>query len=223
MNYRILSLLFILGILSVYGVSHAQSSPEFLVSWRAHTYVPSTYQGKILPVRGSRITAGVSLAEGNRLADISRSEIRWYLNGRLVQSGIGLQQATINLPATSNADNQLQIIVDYKGNELEKTIQIPIANPKITITTSSPSYALQLSNLLSAVPYFFNAVTINDFIFTWTVNGDTILNTVPQPNYLTLQLEPSSNQSIPFLVNAYVQNRLNPQETASRRINITTQ
>ena len=62
------------------AVIFAQAAPEFLVSWRAVGYVPPDYQGKILPNKNSRVEMGFDLIAQNKIADLSRYNISWFLD-----------------------------------------------------------------------------------------------------------------------------------------------
>src|SRR3989338_4500294 len=99
-NYNLkLILILVVGYwLLVVGQAKAQTPPEFLVSWRALNYVPADYQGKIFPTKSTRVEAAFDLIDKNKVADLSRNEIAWYLNNNFLRSGVGLKTIAFDVP-----------------------------------------------------------------------------------------------------------------------------
>lgn len=78
-------------------LAFGQTAPEFLVSWRASNYVPADYQGKILPSKNSAVEIGFDVIDKNKIADLSRHNINWFLGDNLIRSGVGLKKIAVSL------------------------------------------------------------------------------------------------------------------------------
>ncbi|MDP3052725.1 MAG: hypothetical protein Q8N22_02065 [bacterium] len=214
------SFCFLLSVLS----ATAQTASQVLITWQAQSFVPAEYQGKILPASGTNIKLGLELVITNKIQDLSKADIFWYLDGKLLGRGQGLKQ--INFTATKGATNShfVRAAVNYNQQEYDGTADIPIANPKIVIQTPSPannSIPLGKKNDFQAIPYFFNINNLGELLFTWLVNGQTFAN--KGDNLLGLTLTPPipSNQNINIKITA--QNLKNDLELGSKEINLNVQ
>src|SRR3989344_4866664 len=115
------------GCLLSANFAFAQTAPEFMVSWRALNFVPPEYQGKIFPINGTAIEAGFDLIDRGKIADLSKKEIRWFLDGTAIGNGIGKKTASFTVQKTANTVHNLRIeVADYNGTILRKNLAIPI-------------------------------------------------------------------------------------------------
>jgi len=167
-------------LLSIAG-AHAQtaSSPQFLVTWKAsNSYIPSFYQGKALPIPGSKITASLELVSNGKLVDLSSQNIYWYEDEVLVGGGAGVQQVTFSPFGTPPSSLILGVqLPQYSGGYLSRTINIPFVNPVAIIDAPYPNREFS-TNLLAvqAIPFFFYATSSDDLSYSWSVNGQTGAN-----------------------------------------------
>lgn len=203
-------ILFVIGILS-FGFSDvsAQAVPEFMATWKANSYVPPDYLGKVLPTGGTRIDMALELIDNGQLADLSQIEIRWLANNDIVSSGKGLK--TFSFAADQfKGDQTVNITIpSYKGNSLAKKVIIPLAKPEAVIT-GGPS-------LFSALLYFFNISGLSQVQFTWSANGVETPGIGKTPDILNLNLE-NLPKGTEISVGVRAQNVFNALEMANKSI-----
>ena len=180
MNFKFLIIALIFLMAGPALTASSQTAPEFLLTWRAGSYGPSHYQGKILPSPNSSINIAFDLISGGKVADLSKNQVQWIINGKLINSGLGLKNLNIGLDKLSNTQLNLIIKTIYKGVKLEKFIIIPIAKPEVVIETIN-------QNTLRANPYFFNVAEIKQLTFNWVVNGQNPVGAPDLPNILELE------------------------------------
>lgn len=225
---KLIGLIGLIGLISPIGFSaFAQAAPEFLISWRAINYVPADYQGKILPSKGSAISAGFDLIDQNKIVNLSKYNISWYLNGNFLQSGIGLKK--INFTMASALDQTMRITVfNYKNNDLDQIFLIPGAKPEIIISTKTPNDRTARNQMrispqnytFEARPFFFNVSNLNDLRFQWKVNDKIVEGTPANPEFLGLNLTSEGTPretELKLTLNA--SNIANPLELAGKLIN----
>lgn len=220
--YRSLFFTICLTGIAIAFISSAQTAPEFIVSWKAVNYVPSDFQGKIFPTKGSSIIVGFDLLDRNQFANLSRAEIQWNVDGAVVQTGIGTQQIQFQ---SNNNDNQhiVRIAVrNYGATELNYTSTIPIKKPFVVIDAPVPNRRLGLgSTLFQILPYFFNTNNMQNLQFHWFRDGKIITGNTSTPYALTLEISSEGNPvDSNISLSASVQNLLNPIEAANQLLNL---
>lgn len=155
--------------------AHAQSAPEFFVTWRAMGYVSPSYQGKILPTAGTPIEIGFELVDGGKIADISKSTVNVILNGKKVSSGLGLKTAVVaTKPLIMTGGAEIKIVVDkYKGATAETFFTIPLARPEVVIRSPYPGNVVSPGNSsFDALFYYWNVATPDRLTLAWSVNNE---------------------------------------------------
>lgn len=215
----------LIGLISPIGL-FAQTAPEFLVSWRASSYVPADYQGKVLPSSGSRVDIGFDLVDKNKTVDLSRRNITWFLGQNFLRSGVGLKKLSVDL--TDNRTQTVRITVgDYNNEDLDHVFLLPVAEPEAIISVKTPYETarnqtfLPLKNhLLEARPFFFNVSSLGGLQFKWRINGNLVSGEAESPNFLNLDL---ASEGAPQLtevnVSLGVSNLLNDLELAGKSLN----
>ena len=183
-KYLNIALLILVGITASAGT--ARAATEFLVSWRANTFVDAGYAGKILPTHGSRVSLAFELLENGKPADISKNEVKWFIDGNKFDSGIGKRMSVLNLPTlSSNESANIKILVrQYRGADIEKFFTVPVASPEAVIDSRYPQNIIT-SGLNNFTPlfYFWNTNKASNLLVSWTsgdadsqqLNGDNIL------------------------------------------------
>jgi len=221
----IISLVFSFWLLVV-SQTHAQTAPEILASWRAINYVPADYQGKILPSNTSRIEAGFDLIDKNKMADLSKNNISWFLGGNLLNSGIGLKNINFNI--ASNLNQVVRITISgYKENDLDYIFPIPVANPEIIIDTKTSIKTLKNQNYLplksyifEARPFFFNVSNLKELGLKWRLNNRLVEGQAENPEFLKLNLESEGTPKETGLnLSIGASNLFNKLELASKVLN----
>lgn len=221
MNYRsivknIIPLVLVGFLTILFAVSvkaNAQAPLEFLVDWRANTYVPSDYQGKALPTRGSRVDVTFELIDGGRIANISNSEVRWFINFNIQDRGLDKNKFSFTHDPASNRNPVIKIeVLNYKGQTLSHTFTIPISNPEVNIVSYDQRNFI-------AKPYFFNVKDINALNFSWTVNGIPATEELDIPNILSLEI-PAIAEILNIIIDLRAVNKNNNLEFANQILNI---
>ena len=209
----------------------AAAEPQFLVSWRANSYAPEWYQGKILPNRQTLTQINFDLIDNGKIADISKTKIRWYVNNKLrinEQDGLGMQTLQFYPPWSIVVRDTTEIrivVVDYKGETIGKIINIPLAAPEVAIQNFGYTEEIGVGSYkFQANPFFFNIGDINDLAFNWTVNGKLAIDdNIDEPsNILNLEINPGIPANANINVEIDVQKLADKSETARKKIELTT-
>lgn len=158
--------------------------------WSADTYAPFGYEGRTLPTQGSLITI-------NSYLDISGTNPKsltysWFLDGifQEAKSGYGRDSFKFGIRRTAGASHTvlLKVFNESRSFYVEKSINIPIANPEIVVYYRNNSkvnlpYIASAKNFevisdqeisFLALPYFFNVKSIKDLEFTWTLGEKSV-------------------------------------------------
>lgn len=211
---------------SVFSLSSAQTSPEFLVSWRALNFVPADYQGKSLPSKSSMVEIGFDVIDGNKLANLSRSNISWYLGNNQIASGVGMKTISVAIP--TDLDQVIRMTVTgYNGADLDFGFIIPVSKPKIVLSTKTPTITAKnqrflpvRSHLFKAQPFFFNVNNLRDLTFKWQVNSEIVSGTAGNPEFMSMELESNGTpKESQFTVSAAASNINNQLEFGSKSLN----
>jgi len=216
------SLVIIFSIGLTFHALAQTSEPKILLTWRAESYTPPGFMGKILPGVGSRITASLEIIENGSPADISSDTVLWYLDRDLVGRGSGLKTINFNAGDIAGGAHSLRIkIENYRGGDqtILKTINIPVAQPKIVLAAPFPNFEFSTPTIhIKALPFFFAVTHLSDINFAWSVNGEQPVDSA-NPDILdisTAKVARGSNLSI----NLAVQNPKNTLESAIGTINL---
>lgn len=202
--------------------AEAQRETDFLISWQARNYAPPSYLGRLLPARKTILEAAVELTENGRLVNLSGNEIRWFFDGQLQKSGIGMKTVFFVIPDFIPAgDHELEVtVIGFRGRNLEKKIELPIVEPEVVIDAPyvHGKIAAGLNNFY-ALPYYFNISRPIQLIFNWAANNQSITEAGGGSDLLTLDTSTGrSGQPISLRLEAL--SKINQLEVASRLINL---
>ncbi|MBI5220475.1 MAG: hypothetical protein HY978_01400 [Candidatus Liptonbacteria bacterium] len=164
------------------------------VDWRADTYAPSGYAGKVLPVAGSFMEATVFVTETTgQLVDLSKLPIYWYLNDRLLEGGNGKQKIVFLVPEDASRNLKLRARVGgLKNGDAIQTLRLPVAAPDIVIDAPYPSNRFGTTAAeVWARPFFFKIARLGDLGLTWRVNGELVQN-AEHPESLRMEIDPNT-------------------------------
>lgn len=211
-HIRVLSFAF-LALLAFPLLSSAQQTePTFFITWRAQSYVPAGFGGKILPAPSSPVTASFELVQNGKLVNISQETILWYLDRKLIQSGKGLQTISFFTSDVPGFQHGLRARINNfqdKGIIVVKTIQIPVAQSEAVI--AAPFHQNTFSGgsaRVTALPYFFSVQNKSELTFIWEVNGqrpvsgenpdvlDINTGSIPPGQVLNIKLDTSKPGSL---------------------------
>lgn len=204
-------------------IGTVQAETEFMTSWQAKTYVPEWYTGKVLPTYQSFITVGFDLIEDGRVANLSKTAVRWYVDGKLVKNetnGLGIRQIGVFNKKYGGAISNVRIsIPDYKGSLLEKSIDIPIKSPEVVIDV--PYFQKKVARGTStfyAWPFFFNVLTANNLNLQWTVDGSELQTGKADASSLRFTAGSDVNTGSKSAIEASVINGKQPTENIIKKV-----
>lgn len=217
---------FAVSALSFTLLAQAQTSPEFLVSWRATNFVPADYQGKSLPSKSSMVEIGFDVIDGNKPANLSQNNISWYLGNNYVSSGVGMKTIRITIP--TDLDQAVRMtIANYKGSDLDFGFIIPVSKPKLVLSTKTPTQTAKnqrflpvRSHLFEARPFFFNVKNLRDLNFKWQVNNELVTGEAGNPEFMSMDFGSNgSPKESQFSVSVAASNSSNQLEFGSKLLN----
>ena len=225
--FRLFSILIFSFLFLVINQSNAKTEPEFLISWRALNYVPADYQGKIFPTKATQIEVAFDLIDKNKLVDLSKNKIAWYLNNNFLQSGVGLKTIAFKVPVNLNQTVRVAIS-GYKEDTLEKIFLLPVKNPEATLSIKTPAgkilrnrpHLSPTNYLFEARPFFFNVSELKNLKFNWRINDKYLTNESTNPEFFNLNLQSDGpTQETELGISVGINNLLNQLEIASKLIN----
>lgn len=194
-----------------------ESAPQMIISWQAlDSYAPPFFKGKVLPNQNSAINTRLLVLENGQVQDLSQIEIRWYLNGKLIRSGTGLSETQISFDALASRYNQLSVTLrQYKGDDFEKSVALPIHPPKVTVDASNLlNFKTSEELSLFAHPFFFSSKEISNLLFSWLINNQLIEGTGTSGAQVTINLT-QFNSGDTVRLNLEVENLKSTFEKAS--------
>lgn len=186
----------------------------FILTWSANSYVPLSYEGKALPIRGSKIK--VFALPAKKLAqNPDYLYYRWLLDDDVVGWASGVGNSFFQFTASKWAGDyhkiESQILDSQQGATLsQNSIYIKIIDPEVLISSSSNSNYSIIEKVIAktgqnltilAEPLFFNVQKISDLIFNWTLDGQapTSIDEKNQ-NQMTIKI-PAGNLSASIFKN----------------------
>lgn len=186
------------ALLFFFYAGPVQAAPQAIITWQAQTYQPSEYSGKNLPTANAPVIAAVELVNNGKIIDISKSNIGWFQNRRLIDAGVGLKRVLFSADGTDDGV-LIEVNIEYQDGVLTEFARIPLISPKVVINAPYPQRLIGTGlNIFQALPYFFNIKGLNELEFTWSLNGETAANPEDKTDVLklNLNLEPTEAEII---------------------------
>ncbi len=215
----------VLALSFVAPFAHAADGNQLVITWHAsRSYVPPAYEGKALPNQSSQITASVEAFSNGHRADLSKSNVYWYLNDVLMGGGTGIRTNTFTLfgGAGSSAQTLRVEVPDYPGGYLIATTPLPLVDPVVVVNAPYPGGQVSANPfMVSALPYFFNITSPNQLGFSWSVNGQVATN-AENPNDLQVTMGAGTTAGTAFNISLTATNALDSM-SASNQTTLTYQ
>lgn len=190
-----------------------QPTPTLILTWQAHSFVPSSYPGKVLPARDSSVDLALEFIVNGKITPLTDQTVRWTVNDRFLAANTSLTNISFKLDQfTTRTYTVTATVKDYQGQDFQKSVVIRRADPLVVIEAPYLAHTLNTTSAtFTATPYFFTPSQVSDLFFSWAVSGLAIHNQSPK---ITLSLSPQTDpQSLS--VSATITNRLNPVESAN--------
>lgn len=164
-----------LAIVTAHAAVVPAAPATILLTWASDSYVPASYAGARLPTKGSVVTVAAQLLDNHKLTVAPDAEFRWYINNNLVISGAGMTRFTFNTADFTSSGDSYAVEVLARGygeTGVRASINIPLAQPQLIITTPYPGRAVfNDGTIVTALPYYFAIGALRDLAFTWEVRG----------------------------------------------------
>ncbi|MST04319.1 MAG: hypothetical protein EXS49_02005 [Candidatus Pacebacteria bacterium] len=215
-SLKIFSLIIVLGLLLIPKTSNgAFSDPQMIITWKADSFIPHWYKGRAMPIRNSNIKTSLVMVDNGKIIDLSQYEIRWNGDNGIFEKGIGFVNFSFELDKLiSQPQNLTATIVGYNGENIKKTITIPVLKPEIGLETNLNRILIEKGGkaTLRALPFFFNINNESSINIKWTVNGK-ILTKESGEKLVELTVPKFRNER--FAIDLLAENRYQELEIAS--------
>ena len=210
----------IMNFLPPTRVVSGQTANPVIITWQANNYFPADYAGRAAVTPGTPVIASVEIIENNKLVDISKSDIRWYVNDEFKSGGSGLKTFSFITKQRGSGYETLRASVGVGDASFQNSVQINIVQPEVVLDAKSSDKTVrartQLS--LSAIPFFFNVDSLNELSFDWQINNERVSS---NNNEVSVNVGTPNSQfqkSVPVTVT--VKNSGNPYEFGRGFINL---
>ena len=203
------------------GSAKAVPGADGIITWEAETIVPRGYTGKALPVQSSFVRAAFEFIENGKFADLSKRELRWFLDDALFAKGNGLKTTRMRVTAGNNNSHFIRVqITDGRAILFEKSAEIPVVNPRLRIQPPSfDGLIARGAHELRAIPYFFNAKSVDEITFGWNVNGQAASGIgVDEPFKLAFSIPADIASGTPLVISVFAANKNDQTERASKEL-----
>lgn len=172
--------------------------------WSTDSYVPFGYQGRALPTKGSSVTveADLKISGGNP----KNLKYSWFLDDifQEAKSGYGKDDFEFAIRRVEGASHNvlIKIFNESRSFYVEKSIDIPIADPELVIyhknnskvnlpyVSSAKSFEIisDMESAFLALPYFFNIKSLKDLEFEWKLGTKSVKESSLKANIFGLKI-----------------------------------
>lgn len=215
------SFLFVIAfIVFVFLPYPTRAENQIIITWQANNFYPADYPNKALATPNTPVTVAVELVSDNKLVDLSKINITWFLDENLLTRGVGLKETTFTVKKSVGDSYFLRVSLAMKNSTIDNSIRIPINDPVLVIKTSLPERKTKANTTLSleAIPYFFNVSRLTDLSFSWLINGSR--TNAGSDNFLSLEVGAPATGQNQVDITAAAQNILNPLEFVRSKLNL---
>jgi len=163
------------------------ANTDFVLTWSSSSYVPLSYEGKALPIRGSKIKV-FALPTKTLPQNPSYMYYRWLLDDDVVGWANGIGKDTFTFAAEKWSGDYHKVESQILDSQQQTTffqgsVYIKIVNPEILVFDSKNNYRSIVEKIttktnekikLTALPFFFNIKKIADLAFNWQLENQLI-------------------------------------------------
>lgn len=212
--------LFQLSLL-IFPTAKAQTDIQFIPFWRAESYAPPSYAGKVLPTEKTNVMASFELLQSGRFIDLKGKRVVWLFNGDLLKDGVNIKNVTFKNYAYGSSGMNFDVRVFGLGNQvLSYSFTIPTSPPRLVIDSPYEKNNLAEKTLnLVASPYFFNVSDSSRLNFSWMVNGVAPPEgSVSDPSKISISIPEGTPSGTKIDVKAEAKNPVESLESATAEI-----
>jgi len=162
-----------------------QTPPSFLyLTWESDATAPVAYVGKTPAVKNSVLKFSIQpfIYSAGAYLNAANLNYRWSVNDTIKKEGTGMTTFRFLIPTVLEGPTQNIKVEVLRGLTVlgEKTLEIPIVDPKVVLRPSDNSLlikngVLELNNLseiqIKATPYFFTPADSSQMKISWWIDG----------------------------------------------------
>ncbi len=172
--FIILSLVFA-GLLTFAAFSSAEEGLQIISTWEAENLYPSDFRGKPLPSEESLVTVSAEILQNGKLIDASKAMLAWYVDGKFYKDGEGLKKIAFYASNKAGSPHYVKITAHLDALSSSKLVEIPVYQKEVVIESSAGDVTPPNSAVtFTAVPYFFNALSLSDLQISWKIQNRDI-------------------------------------------------
>ena len=202
--------LFVIWIWS-FGFLNAAKAQELEVdlNWHCSTLVPSWYQGRALPVRGSTLTVAALTTQETLIYD-------WYLDKNYIKYASGLDRDNFSFMVTEwpGYEHNVSLKVYSQDGTITgyASISIDVQEPEVHLGAREYTLSPSQTKVFQAIPYFFTSENLK---YQWLFDNQEVKN--DHSNVFNLNISPDSGPGTRKL-DIVVSNPNNLLEKARERV-----
>jgi len=183
---------------------HAANN-DFVLVWSSNSYLPTGYEGKALPSRGSQISVFI-LPTGQTSQNPDGLNYRWIRDGQIAGYANGRGKTSFKFVATKwygeEHEVRVQVLDSQENVTFESTTYIPVVEPEILIKHTDSDYtapkelysSLGANLALKAIPLFFSVQKIDELNLNWQLDDQDVAS----DNVITIKIPTGDKLSEPL-------------------------
>jgi len=150
----------------------AQTPSQVILTWQAQNFYPADFVGKAAATPNTPVTVSAEVIKDNKFIDVSAAKFFWYVDEDLIAQGIGLKEIKFTVGKLAGDSYFVRLTINAGQEKIESSVTIPISGQEVVIETGLPENRVKAESEISlkALPYFFNIDSLEDLVFSWTVN-----------------------------------------------------
>ncbi len=159
----------VLNIRFAFAQSASQGVVTPIITWRAVNYHEGSFLGKSPATPGSIVRVSLSSIRNGKLYDFSQVPVSFFVDDVFFSKGNGLREISFPVTERVGGTHDVSVRMDVAGSFYSSRIQIPVASPKVLV--KNPEGISNNSLTFSALPYFFSVRSLEELLFTWSVDS----------------------------------------------------
>ena len=171
-NFIIICALLFATAGGVASVAAQNQADKVYITWKALNFYPAHFAGKALPTFGTPVTVAVEVTRNGVLLDLSQADITWELDGKFLSGGRNAKTARFTAAKGSGDTHFIRVSLVQNQEVLGSSLRIPVTSPTVVIGAPYPmGRGVGGAMTLYALPFFFNISSLDEFAFSWLIDG----------------------------------------------------
>lgn len=223
------------GQFNLLQAPNGNQSIEFLIDWKANTYVPADYDGKAMPTYGSKITISAT-----PLSIVNENDYvyNWTIDLAFSPESNGQPATDFVVRKTAGGEHSVYLEISDKktgGVIKEYVVAIPIFSPFSIIYQKNGGGALIPLNIentakpggqlnLIARPFFFNkTMSSKSLNYKWRINNRLVEGSASDPDELSVEFPKEIYLGMQYNLNLLIENPFDAFQFSEKSHKITIQ